>query len=132
MHRCAIYCLLSSITDIDIAIYRMYGASMMRDMNDEAVKRVIGDRLRATRLRTNISQQTLAERSGLSRSAIHALEKGSGTLDSLVRALRALGHLDALNAFLPDPGISPLQIHKMRGKKRLRASPQPAQCPKRE
>jgi hypothetical protein len=40
----------------------------------------------------------------------------------MIAILRELDALDNLDAFLPDPGISPLQIAKMQGKKRQRAS----------
>jgi hypothetical protein len=41
---------------------------------------------------------------------------------TLIQILRALNALDEIDSFLPDPGISPLQLAMMRGKERQRAS----------
>jgi putative transcriptional regulator len=43
-------------------------------------------------------------------------------VDGWLRVLRALDVLDQLDAFLPDPGISPLQLVRMQGRERQRAS----------
>jgi len=89
---------------------------------DQQVLRALGERLRGHRLRRDITQEQLAERAGLSVSTIKGLEAGRGRLDSLVAVLRELQQLDGLDAFLPDPGISPLQLAERRGKPRQRAS----------
>jgi len=41
---------------------------------------------------------------------------------TFVQVLRALGVLDELDSLLPDPGISPLEIARMKGRMRKRAS----------
>lgn len=94
----------------------------LQGMNHPAIEQEIGERLRATRLQMNWSQQELADRAGLSLGTIKGLEHGKGTIDSLLRVLRALRRLDALDAFLPDPGISPMQVLRMRGRVRQRAA----------
>lgn len=38
-----------------------------------------------------------------------------------IRILRALGKMDALDAFLPEPGLSPLQLARLKGRERKRA-----------
>jgi hypothetical protein len=43
-------------------------------------------------------------------------------LETLVKLLRALDRLESLDAFLPAPGLSPLQLLELRGKQRRRAS----------
>jgi hypothetical protein len=59
----------------------------------------------------------------VSRRVVLDLERGKGCgLSSLIEILRALRKLDQLDAFLPDPGISPLQLAKLRGRERQRAS----------
>jgi len=51
------------------------------------------------------------------------LEKGQAvTLLTFIQVLHSLGSLDGLENFLPDLGPSPLQVAKMKGKKRSRAS----------
>ncbi|BBM03614.1 hypothetical protein GL2_36880 [Microbulbifer sp. GL-2] len=68
----------------------------------------------------NLTQDDMAERAGLSSSTIKGLEAGRGRLDSLVAALRVLRRLEALEAFLPAPAVSPMQL-ATHGKQRKRA-----------
>ena len=92
-------------------------------MSDKAILAEIGTRLKRKRLRKNLSQQELAERAGLSRNTISGMEGGgSTTLHNFIRTLRALDALDELEHFLPEPGISPVQMVRMKGKARMRAS----------
>ncbi|RLC00820.1 MAG: transcriptional regulator [Deltaproteobacteria bacterium] len=92
-------------------------------MNSHAVLKEIGVRMRRERLNQNLTQETLAQRAGVSRRVILDLEKGKGCgLSSFIEILRSLKKLDQLDAFLPDPGISPLQLAKLRGHERQRAS----------
>jgi transcriptional regulator with XRE-family HTH domain len=92
-------------------------------MNSQAVLKEIGVRTRRERLNQNLTQETLAQRAGVSRRVVLDLERGKGCgLSSLIEILRALRKLDQLDAFLPDPGISPLQLAKLRGRERQRAS----------
>ncbi|MBL4587564.1 MAG: helix-turn-helix transcriptional regulator [Flavobacteriales bacterium] len=75
------------------------------------------------RLEQNITQEQLAERSGLGRASISRIEKGrSVSLLTLVQLLRALNRLDLLNAFQQvQPTISPMQMLE-ESKVRYRAS----------
>jgi transcriptional regulator with XRE-family HTH domain len=88
--------------------------------------RKIGYRLKRKRLEKNLSQQRLAELAGLNRTTIGEVERGSPfSVLTLVQILRALNALEELDSFLPDPGISPLQLAKMKGKERRRATRRP-------
>jgi transcriptional regulator with XRE-family HTH domain len=92
-------------------------------MSDRAILREVGRRLRRRRLDKNWSQQTLADRAGVARMTVSLIERGSsGSLLTLIQILRALGELEALQAFLPDPGASPLELARLRGRARQRAS----------
>jgi putative transcriptional regulator len=92
-------------------------------INNQAVLKEIGIRVRRERLNQNLTQETLAHRAGVSRRVVLDLEGGKGCgLSPLIEILRALRKLDQLDAFLPDPGISPLQLAKLRGHERQRAS----------
>jgi hypothetical protein len=42
-------------------------------------------------------------------------------LSLLIRVLRAMGKLSQLDAFLPEPGLSPIQLAKLKGRERQRA-----------
>jgi transcriptional regulator with XRE-family HTH domain len=101
--------------------------------SDEAVVAALGERLRAERLRRNLSQQQLAEQAGVGRMTVQRLEEGrSGSLTSLVRILRALGGLEGLERLLPPSGPSPLEQVGRQGRPRRRArGPARAQPTKR-
>lgn len=91
-------------------------------LSDKAVEQELANRIKALRLRKNITQKELAEATVLSLNTIKALESGRGKLSTLIAVLRELGALDHLDSFIPEASISPLQIAKMQGKVRERAS----------
>ena len=92
-------------------------------MSDEAVLSTLGEQLRQIRLNQNYTQQQLADRAGVSRSTVSELENGgSASLLTLVQVLRALNKLELLNAFATQASVSPLQIARLKGKTRRRAS----------
>ena len=78
------------------------------------IEKELGKRLKSRRLDLNLSQTEAAERSGLSRRTITAIEHGEGsTLSTMIALLRTLNALDALEQFLPNPGISPMKMLKL-------------------
>ncbi len=92
-------------------------------MSDSAVLVEIGRRLQVNRLNANLAQADVAQKAGVSRRTLQKMESGRVcTLLALVRVLRALGVLDALDGFLPEPGLSPIQLAKLKGRERQRAS----------
>jgi len=92
-------------------------------MSDNAVLQNLGAQIKQMRLNKNITQRKLGAMSGLSRATINDIENsGSGTISSFVKILRALDKLELLNYFLESAQASPLQIAKLYGKMRLRAS----------
>lgn len=91
-------------------------------LSDKGIEEELGSRIKALRLRKNITQRELAEATALSLNAIKALESGRGKLSTLIAVLRELGALDQLDSFIPEPSISPIQLAKMQGKGRERAS----------
>ena len=95
----------------------------LEEMGNEAIRATLGRRLQRERLNQNITQARLAEQAGISRRTLVAAEKGEGTtLDTLIRLLRGLGKLGQLDQFLPEPPISPIQLAKLNGKVRQKAS----------
>lgn len=69
----------------------------------------LGERIRGYRLQQNLRVIDVARLSGLPSRTINRLEAGeNSTLETVVRVLRALGRLDALEAFLPVPTLSPI------------------------
>ena len=91
-------------------------------LSDKGIEEEIGHRIKALRLRKNITQKELAEATTLSLNAIKALESGRAKLSTLITVLRELEALEALDSFIPDIAISPMQLAKMKGKTRKRAS----------
>lgn len=91
-------------------------------MTDKRIADELGGRFKSLRLRKNLTQQQLADASALSLNAIKALESGKGKISTIVAVLRELGALDELNSFIAEPGVSPLQLVKLQGKQRQRAS----------
>jgi transcriptional regulator with XRE-family HTH domain len=91
-------------------------------LSDKAIAHELGARIKALRLRRNITQQELAEATTLSLNTIKSLESGSGKLASVIAVLRELGALDAIDNFIPEPSISPLQLARMQGRQRERAT----------
>ena len=87
------------------------------------VLREMGARLKALRLQQNLRVQDLAADSGVSPRTIDRVEAGQsiGT-ENLVRVMRGLGRLQAFEAFVPVPEVSPYEIARLRGKVRQRAS----------
>ena len=91
---------------------------------DAAVLREIRRHRRRRRLDRNWTQAALAERAGLDRMTVGALERGtSGGALSLLQVLRALGLLEELAPLVEEPGPSPLEVMRSRGRERRRASP---------
>lgn len=82
----------------------------------------IGRRLRQYRLQQNIPIAEVARNAGLSAPTVINVENGRNPrLGSIVRVLRALGRLESLDAFLPDPLVSPIQLASLKGRGRQRA-----------
>lgn len=93
------------------------------DLNDGAILATLGERIKLERLNQNLTQAELAKRTGTNRIVLTRLENGKGcTLGSFIKILRALGKLDHLDLFLPQPGISPIQLAKLGGHQRKEAS----------
>ena len=92
-------------------------------LSDSEIVKELGRRLKRARLNINMTQEQLARQSGLSRKTITNVESGiGGSLHTLIAMLRGLRLLAELNAFIPQPGISPVQLAKLQGKQRKRAS----------
>jgi transcriptional regulator with XRE-family HTH domain len=91
-------------------------------LTDSAIETEIGARIKALRLRRNITQQALADASGLSVTAIKGIESGGGRISTMVAVLRELSALDQLENFIPRITVSPLQLARRKGKQIQRAS----------
>jgi len=92
------------------------------NMSPAAIAEELGNRLKQARLNADLTQAEVASRTGLNRRTILNAEKGKVQLENLVAILVSLDMSDQLNMFLPVQEISPIQLAKLKGKKRQRAS----------
>lgn len=94
----------------------------MNSLTEQEILSELGRRLKRTRLSQNVTQHELAERAGVSLRTVSAAESGGDIrLSTLVRLLRALGKLGGIDALLPAPQVSPLELVERRGRQRQRA-----------
>ncbi len=93
-------------------------------LTDEALLRLVGERLAGLRLARNLTQQQLAEQAGLGLRTVQRLELGATAtqLSGFIRVCRVLGLVENLEAFIPEPAASPMAQLKQAGRKRQRAT----------
>lgn len=96
----------------------------MRKLTASAFAAEIGERLKQARLNQDFTQSEVADIAGLARKTVLNAEKGKVQLENLIAIMMALDLTDQLDLFLPKQEISPLQLAKLQGKKRQRASGQ--------
>lgn len=94
----------------------------LKKISPLAIAQELGNRLKQARLKADLTQSEVASRSGLSRRTILNAEKGKVQLENLVAILGAIGMVEHLNMFIPAQEISPIQLAKLKGKQRQRAS----------
>lgn len=87
-----------------------------------AIAEELGGRLKQARLNADMTQSEVADHAGVSRKAVLNAEKGKGQLEVFVAILSALRLTSQLDNFLPVQEISPIQLSKLKGRKRQRAS----------
>lgn len=83
----------------------------IEERTDAEIMRELGRRLAQVRKSAGLTQADAAERAGLDRSTVSRAEQGDNpNLLTVVRLLRVYGRLGALDVFIPEPGISPMQL----------------------
>lgn len=96
----------------------------MSKLTASAFAEEIGERLRQARLNQDFTQSEVADIASLARKTVLNAEKGKVQLENLIAIMMALDLTGQLDVFLPKQEISPLQLAKLQGKKRQRASGQ--------
>lgn len=93
-------------------------------MSDQAIATELVTYLRQIRLQQNLTQEQVAEKAGLSRSAISEMENGktATSLLTIIQLLKALQHLHLLDNWQIAGQIIPTHMKKLSGVKRLRAA----------
>jgi len=92
-------------------------------LSNTAIVQEIGKRLKEYRLKKRYTQQELAEKAGISLFSVAQIERGNAvSISILLPVLRVLRLLDNLELLLPEIGISPIELLKLKGKtpKRIR------------
>lgn len=90
--------------------------------NPSYIAEVVGLRLKRARLNRDMTQVEVADRAWVSKRTVLKAEKGNVRLADLIAILQALEILDEIDSFLPEPPLSPIELLKLRGKIRKRAS----------
>ena len=96
---------------------------LSKELTDEAICREIGERLSRRRLEFGLTQAEIARQAGVAKRTLERLEAGGSVqLTTLVRVLRVLDLLSALERALPSAQPRPLELIRKQGKPRQRAS----------
>jgi len=82
---------------------------------DPEILEILGRRLATLRKAAGLNQAEAAGRGGLDRSTVSRAEGGDNpTLLTVIRLLRVYGRLSALDAFIPEPEVSPMALIRAR------------------
>lgn len=83
-------------------------------LTDSMIVQRIGERLKKTRLKQNITQINLAEEAGISLSTLKKMENGEiASFDTLLRMLRTLGLLDVLHPLVEEEQLTPSEYYEL-------------------
>ena len=97
---------------------------MMYSENDSSIyiASVLGARLKRIRLNLDMTQAEVANKAWVSRRTVLNAEKGDAKLSDLIAILGALNMLNNFNVLIPEVPLSPIELLKLQGKVRTRAS----------
>jgi transcriptional regulator with XRE-family HTH domain len=106
----AIYCDYSSME---------FAMKIDKQMSAEAMLAELGQRLARRRIDLGLTQAQAAEEAGLGKRTLERLEAGSDTkVATLIRILSVLDLTEELNRLVPEPGLRPMDLLKLKGKER--------------
>jgi transcriptional regulator with XRE-family HTH domain len=92
-------------------------------LTDDAILAEMGKRIARCRLDRQLTQADVAERAGVSKRTVERIEAGaSAQLSTIIRILRVLNLLQGVDLLIPKPGPRPMDLLKLKGKVRQRAS----------
>lgn len=92
------------------------------DNKEKSISQEIGERLKQARLNADLTQSDVAKHTNLSRNTIVHAEQGNVKLENLIAIMGTLNLTPNLDLFLPQQKISPIELSKLQGRKRQRAS----------
>ena len=83
-------------------------------LSDVQIQTKIGEKIKATRLKQNITQESLAESALISRSSVQKVESGEiKSFNTFLRILRTLGMLDEIHHLCKEEELSPSDYHDL-------------------
>lgn len=92
-------------------------------LSDDVVLAEIGQRVAQRRINAQLTQAQLATQAGVGKRTVERFENGESTqMSSVIRIFRVLDLLPQLDRIIPEPGIHPMDLVKLQGKTRQRAS----------
>ena len=92
-------------------------------LTDDAILAETGKRIAQCRLEQQLTQADVSEQAGVSKRTVERIEAGaSAQMSTIIRILRVLDLLPGLNHLIPEPGPRPMDLLKLKGKVRQRAS----------
>lgn len=92
-------------------------------LSNQDILKTLGHNLRQRRLSQNLTQVELAAQGGIDPGVLRKIEAGKGyTISAFIGVLRALRLLDDLIAAIPEPPASPIEMAKLKGRERERAT----------
>lgn len=114
-------CFIFNILKIILSLQRKKIKTMWTELSDPAIMREIGRRIRDYRIRMEMTQQELAEKSGVSMGTVVRVESGKTiSLLLMISLLRTMGLLENIEVLMPEIRVSPMQMRKMQGRKVMR------------
>ncbi len=92
-------------------------------LTDDAILSETGKRIARYRLDHQLTQAQVAEQAGVSKRTVERIETGASVqMLTVIRILRVLGLLQGLDSLIPESGLRPIDLLKLKGKVRQRAS----------
>jgi transcriptional regulator with XRE-family HTH domain len=92
-------------------------------LTDEVILAELGERIARRRLDLQWTQAQVAEQAGVAKRTVERIEAGaSAQMASLIRIFRVLELLPGLEQLVPEAGPRPMDLLKLKGKVRQRAS----------
>ena len=104
-----------------LGVEREQRMKLHEHLSDETVLKELGSRLARLRIDSELTQEKMAEESGVSKSTVARLESGMPVqTTTLIRVLRTLNLLSSLDGFIIAESIRPMETLLSQGKKRQR------------
>lgn len=92
-------------------------------LTDEAVMKELGEKIKQTRLKLNMTQTEMAKECGIAKRTLERFEHGASVqLTNFIRILRIIGQIEPLLTMIPEPTESPMAMLLKEDQTRYRAS----------